>query len=149
VLEIGAGGPRMRIAHVGAGAAPGGAHPEFAMAAWGSPVLPRGGQWSVLVSPTAHPTPRPVDRDRGVPLIRAGVAGSPDPTAPYRRAAPADLLRPGPPAADYGLLHASGTQRVLFPRPKVETVGPRQGQISSTQPPLLADPYELAAATGL
>jgi hypothetical protein len=149
VIEVGAGGQKMRVAHIGAGAAPGATGPEFAMAAWGSLALPRGGQWSVLRRPTFDPAPQPVDRNRGAPLVRSGVAGSPDPNAPFRVSDPEDLLRPNSPAAEYGLLHASGSQRVLFPRPKIEVVGPRPGQITSTEVPLLADPYQLATAVGL
>ena len=149
VIALAAGGQRMRVAHIGAGASPGATGPEFAMAAWGSLALPDGGQWSVLRRPSSNPTPQPVDRNRGVPLVRAGVAGSPDPNAPFRLSDPEDLLRPNAPAAEYGLLHASGSQRVHFPRPKLEVVGARAGQITSTQVPLLADPYQLATAVGL
>jgi hypothetical protein len=83
-------------------------------------------------------------------VIRAGYAGiSPDPNSPYRLADPADLASPDTPAADYALLHATNTQRVLFPRPKVELSGVRAGQISSTQTPLLADPFLMTTAVSM
>lgn len=149
VVEVGSGGLRTRVTRVGVGATPGTAGPEFAMAAWGSPVLPRGGSWSVLRRGAAQPAPGPVDPTLGVPLIRAGRAGEPpSPGAPYRFADPADLATPGTPAADYALMHATPGQRVIFPRPEVDLVGPRAGQLSSSQPPVLADPFLMATATG-
>jgi hypothetical protein len=121
--------------------------PEFVMAASGSPILPGGGQWSFLRQGASDRTPGPVDPDQGVPLVRAGPApAAPPPTAPYRFADPADLLHPDSPETDYGLLHATGTQRLLFPRPKLEATGPHA--ITSVRAPVLADPYALAIATG-
>lgn len=147
LVDIGGSGQRTRVTHVGAGVTAGTTGPEFAMAAWGSPVLPRGGPWSVVRRASGDPAPGPVDQILGVPVIRAGYAGStPDPASPYRFADPADLANPGTPTADYALMHATNTQRVLFPRPKVELTGPRANQISSTQPPLLADPFLMTTA---
>jgi len=147
VVDVGGSGQRSRVARVGVGVTPGTTGPEFAMAAWGSPVLPRGGPWSVVRRATGDPAPGPVDATLGVPVIRAGYAGSaPDPASPYRFADPSDLARPDSPAADYALLHATNTQRVLFPRPKVELSGPRASEISSTEAPLLADPFLMTTA---
>ncbi len=150
VLNLGGTGQGMRVSWVGVGATQGATGPEFAMAAWGSPVLPQGGQWSVVVQPASSPSPQPVDPSLGVPVIRAGYAGSPaDPASPFRLADPQDLATPATPAADYALMHSSGTQRVTFPRPKVELTGARATAWSSTQPPVLAGPYDLATAVGL
>jgi hypothetical protein len=149
IVEVGGGGLRSRVTRVGVGVTDGLTGPEFAMATWGSPVLPAGGSWSVVRRAMADPAPGPVDPALGVPLIRAGHAGSPpNPAAPYRFADPADLAKPNSPAADYALLHATDTQRVLFPRPKVELSGARAGQLSSSQPPVLADPFLMATAVG-
>ena len=116
------------------------------MAAWGSPILPGGGQWSFLVQRAGTTAPEAVDRDHGVPLIRAGTAAAPPPAgSPYRFADPSDLLRPDAPSVDYGVVHATGTQRLLFPRPKLE---PGAHALTSTRAPVLADPYALATATG-
>jgi hypothetical protein len=147
VIDIGGSGQRMRVAQVGVDATPGMGGPEFAMAAWGSPILPGGGQWSFLRQTSLGEAPQPVDQDRGVPLVRAGSAPNPPPAgSPYRFADPADTLTPNTPAADYGLLHATGTQRLLFLRPKIETTAPPA--ITSTLPPVLADPYVLSTAVG-
>jgi hypothetical protein len=147
VVDVGGSGQRYRVTSVGVGVTQATAGPEFAMAAWGSPILPKGGPWSVVCRPTSSATPRPVDPALGVPLIRAGVAGSPiSANVPYRFADPEDLANEASPATDYGLLHSAQTQRVLFPRPKVDMAGARQQQLSSTQQPLLADAFLMATA---
>ena len=146
-IDIGGIGQRMRISHVGIAASPGLGGPEFVMAAWGSPVLPGGGQWSFLRQGASDDAPQAVDHDQGVPLVRAGAAtAAPPASSPYRFADPVDLLHPDSPAADYDLLHATGTQRLLFPRPKLEATGPHA--VSSTRAPVLADSFALATATG-
>ena len=149
-VNLGGTGQGMRIGHVGAGATQGMTGPEFAMAGWGSPVFPQGGNWSVLVQPAGSPSPQPVDPSLGAPVIRAGYAGVPaDPASPFRLADPQDLATPASPAADYGLVNSQDTQRVLFPRPKIDLTGARAAAWSSTRPPLLADPYDMATANGL
>jgi hypothetical protein len=146
-INIGGTGQLMRVTTVGVAATTGPTGPEFAMAAWGSPVLPAGGDWSFLRQPAGALAPEAVDPDQGVPLVRAGPAtAAPPATSPYLFADPADLLHPTAPSVDYGLVHATGTQRVLFPRPKLEASGAHA--ITSTLAPVLADPYALATATG-
>jgi hypothetical protein len=92
--------------------------------------------------------PQAVHPHLGVPLIREGRASADAATnaSPFRFADPADLLRPASPEADYGLLWSTGTQRVLFRRPKIEK-GSRQ--ITSDETPLLADVFALSQAVGL
>ena len=144
-IDIGGSGQRMRVGRVGVAATPGSSGPEFAMAAWGSPILPAGGQWSFLRQSAPGDAPQPIDRDVGVPLVRAGAASAPT-TAPYRFADPVDTLQPDSPSSDYGIVHATGTQRTLFPRPKIEAG--TTPAITSTRAPLLADPYLLGTAAG-
>ncbi|HEY1329477.1 MAG TPA: hypothetical protein VGI14_21260 [Casimicrobiaceae bacterium] len=143
-IDIGASGQRMRVLRVGIAATQGTSGPEFAMAAWGSPILPAGGQWSFLREASAGDVPQPVDRDLGVPLVRAGPPGTQS-TAPWRFADPADVLLPDNPAADYGIIHVTGTQRTLFPRPKIEAASTA---ITSTRAPLFADPFLMGTAVG-
>jgi hypothetical protein len=144
-IHVGSGPQGFLVQRVDVASTPGVAGPEFAVAAWGSPVFPGGGQWSALRVDAPDAAPRAVPKDRGVPLIRAGAAGSSPPLAsPYRFADPADLTRPTNPATDYGILHATGTQRVFFPRPKIEATDTTR--INSSQIPALADPYSLAGA---
>jgi hypothetical protein len=147
IVDIGGSGQRMRVARVDVGATKFSGGPDFAMTAWGSPIFPGGGQWSFLQQTAAGGAPQAVDRDRGIPLIRAGAAPAPPPSSsPYRYADPADTLTPDNPSSDYGILHATGTQRTFFPRPKIEA---GSHALTSTRPPVLADPYVLATATGL
>lgn len=154
LVAIGGSGAHTRVAHVGVGVTSGMGGPEFAMASWGSPVLPRGGQWSFTRRAAATDAPEPVESDKGVPLVRAGLASGPASSAPYRFADPADVNRPAAPAVEYGLLHATGTQRLLFPRPSIELGATA---ITSHPPspgdppvrPLLADPYALATGLGV
>jgi hypothetical protein len=146
VLNIGDSGQLMKLGRVGVGVTAGIGGPEFVMTAWGSPQFPQGGQWSFLRQTGAGSAPEVLDRDLGVPLIRAGAAPAPPPLAsPYRFADPVDLSTPTAPASDYGIVHATGTQRVFFPRPKIEASSDR---ITSARPPILADPYSLANSVG-
>jgi hypothetical protein len=147
VLNIGGSGQLMKLGRVGVGVTQGLGGPEFVMTAWGSPLFPPGGQWSFLRQTGAGAAPEVVEQDLGVPLIRAGVASSPPAlTSPYRFADPVDLSTPATPASDYGIVHATGTQRVFFPRPKIEASAP--DRITSTVAPILADPYSLANSLG-
>jgi len=147
VLNVGGAGQLMKLGRVGVGVTQGMGGPEFVMTVWGSPQFPQGGQWSFLRQTAAGAAPEVVDKDLGVPLIRAGPApAAPTPSSPYRFADPVDLATPDTPASDYGIVHATGTQRVFFPRPKVEATAP--DRITSTRPPVLADPYSLATAVG-
>lgn len=147
LLNIGGSGQLMKLGRVGVGVTQGLGGPEFVMTAWGSPQFPNGGQWSFLRQTGAGAAPEVVDQDLGVPLIRAGAAPAPPPlTSPYRFADPVDLATPTNPASDYGIVHATGTQRVFFPRPKIEASVP--DRITSTVAPILADPYSLANSSG-
>lgn len=152
-LDIGGSGQRMRTTSlytdVAVDAQTDTRH--FAVATYGTPVLPRAGQWSVVRLrnlPVDRPEPEPVDPRRGVPLIRLGRAADPPSasTGPHRFADPSDLLTLPAPTTDYALLLATQTFRVLFPRPKIE-LGARQ--ITSDLPPLLADVHSMLQATGL
>jgi hypothetical protein len=145
-IAVGGGAQRMRLHRVGVGVTQGGSGPEFVMTAWGALVFPGGGDWSVLQAADAAGAPQPVPQDEGLPLIRAGAAGGPPPTGPYRFADPADLAHESAPARDYGILHATGTQRVFFRRPKIEAAD--LSRIVSTQRPVIADPYVMATAVG-
>ena len=142
-INVGNSGLLFRVTHIGVGAT--GTVPEFVMAAWGTPVLPGGGQWSVAQMTSL--IPEPVDRDMGVPLVRNSPVNTQGPfSTPYRFAAPVDLESTGTPSIDYGIIHSTGTQRVLFLRPKIEV---STFALSSVRPPVLADPAVLATSTGI
>ncbi|KAK4166860.1 hypothetical protein QBC43DRAFT_349596 [Cladorrhinum sp. PSN259] len=121
-----------------------GANPEFVVAANHTVEFAGSGEWSFLQVPQSANAI--AIRSAGVPLIRQGAASSgAAPTTPYRWADAKDLYGDSP-ANDYALLHSGREQRVLFPRPKIETTGP--AQISSNVVPLIADPYALAWSSG-
>lgn len=145
-VRIGGGAQAMRLHRVGVGVTETGSGPEFVMTAWGALAFPGGGEWSVLHAQDAVSAPQPVPQDEGLPLIRAGAADGPPPTGPYRFADPADLAHETAPASDYGIVHATGTQRAFFRRPKIEAAD--LTRIVSTERPVIADPYVLATALG-
>jgi len=146
-IGVGSGPQVMHLQRADVGVTQGMGGPEFVMTAWGAPAFPAGGQWSVVQISGPAVAPEPVAQDRGLPLIRAGAAGtSPSPSSPYRFADPADLAQPASPGRDFALLHSMGTQRALFPRFKIEATDP--ARITSTQIGSVADPYSLGTATG-
>lgn len=140
-IAIGGGPAKMRLRRIGIGVA----GSEFAMAAWGSPVFPGGGDWSVLTVDDPAGAPVLVPEDRGLPIIRQGAAGSPS-GAPYRFADAEDLFQVATPARDYGILHSMGTQRAFFRRPRIELAD--LTRIISTERPVIADPLVLATGVG-
>jgi hypothetical protein len=146
-INIGGGPQVAHLNHVDVGVTSGMGGPEFVMTEWGAPAFPGGGQWSMVRVPGPGQPATPVDKARGAPLIRAGLAGTPAaPSSAYRFSDPADLAQPDNPAQDYAILHAMGTQRALFSRPKIEATDVTR--ITSTQVAALADPYVLAASPG-
>ena len=140
-IHVGGGNHRMRIQRVGIGVS----GTEFAMAAWGSPVFPGGGDWSVLATDDPVGEPKPVPEDTGLPLIRQGAAGTAT-SHPYRFAAPEDLLS-ATPGTDFGILHSMGMQRAFYRRPRIEPTDPNR--IVSTERPVIADVFGLARATSV
>lgn len=106
-----------------------GGAPGFAVAAYGSPTLPRAGQWSAVRIDGATSDISPVDPHHGIPVIQR-------PGQAYTFRDPADARR-NHPSADYGLLMSTPTSRVLFPRPRVD---PGQAGRLTSAPPMMADP---------
>lgn len=141
LISVAGGEHKMRIKRVGVAVS----GSEFAMGAWGSLIFPGGGEWSVLEAEDGLSAPAPVPDDEGLPLIRQGQAGAPS-SAPYRFAAPQDLLSVSP-QKDYGILHSMGMQRVFYRRPRIETSAP--DRIVSTERPVIADPFALARAVSV
>lgn len=121
-----------------------GSNPEFVVCPRTMAEFQGKGEWSFLqLSDFADA--QYVDSS-GVPLVREGpstVAAAP--STPFRFAYPSDLLtrRSG---MDFCILHTTGSQRVLFPRPKIEANG--LNQITSDRVPHLADPFALAYSSG-
>jgi len=149
LMDVGRSGQRMRITRVAVATAPkpqGGI--EFAAAALGSLLLPKDGQWSLCRQPSDLTREcEPVDPHTGVPLVREGLATIPEAanTAPYRFAEAADLLADTS-RRNIALLWSTGTQRLLFSRPRI-LKGAKS--ITSDVAPLLADAFSKVSSGGL
>ena len=140
-VTLAASQQEMRITGVyasNAGTNPANGNLEYAVAVYGSPVLPAAGNWSVVKVVNTNNTVTPLDPGLGIPLIQqVGQA--------LRWADPSQMFAPAP-EFDYGFLFSSETLKVLFPRPKIE---PLATQITSLVTPLLADPYTQLNTSGL
>ena len=141
VIKLGKSQHQKRVTGVFSSPAP---PNQFAVAVYGSPVLPASGHWSVVRVQTAPGRVEPVTAQLGIPLVREGEANSGSIVKPLRWADPADLL--SPPANDYAFLFAGHSQRILYSRPKVEF---NATDITSVLPPTLADPYAMLGADGI
>ena len=109
----------------------------FAVAIYGTPTLPRAGQWSAVRIDRKTSDVSPVDARRGLPVLRL-------PGQPCTFRDPADAHRDKTAIADYGLLLTTPASRVLFPKP---TVNPDESGRLRSAPPLMADPVSLLQAS--
>jgi hypothetical protein len=140
-IRLGSSDQLMRLTSLTtADARPGPSGLGFAVAAYGSPVLPGNGRWSVVRVGVGDGIVESVDAGQGVPLIRAN-------GGPYRWAEPTDLqFETSPLDTDYALLLAHDAQRMLFQQLKVPD---GQNALISSKHPVLADPYRMLHSTGL
>jgi hypothetical protein len=111
--------------------------PGFVLAAHVSPQLPRAGQWSSVRITAATGEAAPVDPRHGIPVIRRA-------SQPFRFFDPAEAYS-AKPAVEYGLMMATSSSRILFPKPAID---PGEPNVLRTAPPSMADPLALAQATG-
>ncbi|MEO5735428.1 MAG: hypothetical protein ABIN96_12830, partial [Rubrivivax sp.] len=111
----------------------------FVVAAYGSPVLPRAGRWSVVRIDGATADISPVDVRAGMPVVQGSGAR-------YRFVDPTQVHQTRP-TAEHGLLITTDSSRVLFPRPTVGTAVGQRGLLRCA-PPLMADPVALVHASG-
>jgi hypothetical protein len=148
-INVGGSGMSMRVIRIGVGATPASSTTtsQFVMGAWGSPILPAGGQWSWVQLTAATTAPQAVDPSNGVPLVRAGPSIAPAPAAnPYRFSDPAEVLTGTGSSTTYGIVHSTGTQRLLILAPVIQATTPFA--VTSTVAPSLADPFSLGTSTG-
>jgi hypothetical protein len=141
VIRIGSSEQQMRITgiYTSVSRPPAPGQHAFAVCAYGSPVLPATGRWSV-VRVVNNQTVQTADAELGVPLIRAN-------NGAYRWADPKDLLHEADPlAADYAFLLSHDAQRLLFPRLKIN---PGQSDLVSDLTPKIADPYRMLRSIGI
>jgi hypothetical protein len=111
--------------------------------------LPRDGQWSVVRNPASPGDgAQALDRDFGVPLVRVGPSDLEDANnvSPYQFADPAYTMQQDRAPADYALLWSTGTQRILFARPKIARDAKA---ITSDRAALLADCFGLMNSTAI
>ncbi|MGB7839875.1 MAG: hypothetical protein WBL40_17380, partial [Terrimicrobiaceae bacterium] len=149
VIDIGHSGLKMRVTRVDVAAAETTGRLEFAAAARGSLLLPRNGQWSFVRQPVdVSAECIPADPHAGVSLVRQGLHTQSDATntSPYLLSEPADLFAPGKSGFNAALLWSMGTQSVLFARPHILK---GTSAIRSVVPPLLADPFAIAATSSV
>ena len=111
--------------------------PDFVVAAYGSPRLPRAGQWSA-VSVSNNGEASPVDPRQGIPVIRLNANAY-----TFRDPSQANATRP---ATEYGFLMSTATSRLLFPKPSID---PGKPGMLLTAAPSVADPTAMSQSTGV
>jgi hypothetical protein len=112
------------------------------VAAYGSPKLPRAGQWTAVRINGSTFEASPVDPRHGMPVIRR--TGQ-----PYTFREPGDANRSKP--DEFGFLMTTPTSRVLFPQPTVAPGVPgvliTEPGVLKTKPASIADPYSLVQSS--
>jgi len=145
VFTVGASPLQMRTSTFAANrTATAGGSPQIAVAMRGTVILPRAGQWSFTYRLRDEIEPHGLSPDAAIPLIRQNPVGGA--AQAYLFADPADLFQPATPAAEYGIVQSTDTQRLLVRAPKIE---PGQAAITSAHSFLLADVYALAGGVAV
>jgi hypothetical protein len=120
----------------------GGPRPELGVALRGAPQIPRGGGWSMGVRRYTDQAPTALPKDFPVPVVQNN-----NDTSLWHIADVADLDSLQQPASYYSLLHATGTNKVLFEAPQIPAAagpgsapGLRFPKLPSAQPGGVANP---------
>lgn len=146
VINVGVSGQPMRLLRVDVSSVDNmGGNYVFVSAGHGSIQLPREGSWNVVKRQENTSDIVTIDQDAGLPLIREGKLGLIT-TRPYRFADPADILQAASPDSDYGILHSTGTQKILFLRP---TIARGDAHIKSSLQPYFADSFAIINSKGI
>jgi hypothetical protein len=133
---------------------------ELGVALRGAPQIPRGGGWSMGVRRYTDQAPTALPNDFPVPLVQNNGDAS-----IWYIADVADVSSLQQPASYYSLLHATGTNKVLFEAPQIPTEpeaglpfpglqfpplpSPRAGGIANPGSPNLGDLAAILTSTGL
>jgi hypothetical protein len=132
----------MTVSSFGAAVAAG-ATPMLQTALFGTPRLPKDGQWSVAKRASASGTPQPVDSKAPVPLTRGTTAGTTVPTGVgvfaadcFRLLDPEDAQQVNTPNTFYSIMQGTGTSKTLYEHPLISNDG---GGIGFNNRPGLAD----------
>jgi len=114
----------------------------LAVAVRGTPHLPRDGAWSISRRTPTDQSPTPIDPLTPVPLVRFHTQ-----PATWHMAEPDDVVKLDAPKTVYGLVQATGTQKLLYEHPTVVA-----GSATPLQPqakPQMADVGALLGISGL
>ena len=131
IAQLGAAAQKFTLTGSGIGAAvAAGSTPMLQTALFGTPNLPKDGQWSIARRAQASNTPQPVAAGAPVPLTRGTSAGATPPAGPgsfaadcYRLLDPEDAQSVDTPNTFYSLLQGTGTSKTLFEHPLVNDAG--------------------------
>jgi hypothetical protein len=105
---------------------------ELGIALRGAPQIPRGGGWSMGVRRYTDQAPTALPNDFPVPLVQNN-----NDTSLWHIADAADLDSLTQPASYYSLLHATGTNQVLFEAPQIPVAASGAGSVPGLQFPQL------------
>jgi hypothetical protein len=121
-----------------------GGNAQFVAVARGTAELASAGQWTFAYRGPSEAEHRRLEANQPIPLIRANPAGGA--ISPYRFADASALHHVNNPDSEYGLLHASGAQRMLLPQPQLRWM---EAAIHAGSSVLFADMYSLAGGVAL
>jgi hypothetical protein len=127
----GSGTSQFAMAVTGIGAAVAtGSTPKLQTALFGTPQLPKDGQWSIAKRPAGATAPVPVDHNAPVSLTQGTSAGSSVPSSPgsfaadcFRLLDPEDAQSVDSPQNFYSVLQGTGTSKSLFEHPLINDTG--------------------------
>jgi hypothetical protein len=115
---------------------------ELVAALRGSLALPKDGAWTIAKK-VGSDVPAALDPKFHLPLVQNEILEP----GKWHFVDPADIAQIGSPKIAYGLVQATGTQKMFFARPSVDQAAPAAFHLP--QPPHLADIGALLNATGL
>ena len=127
----GSGSSQFAMAVTGIGAAVAtGSTPKLQTALFGTPQLPKDGQWSIAKRPAGATAPVPVDHNAPVSLTQGTSAGSSVPSSPgsfaatcFRLLDPEDAQSVDSPQTFYSVVQGTGTSKTLFEHPLINDAG--------------------------
>ena len=131
VAQAGSGTAQFTMTTTAIGAAVAtGSTPMLQTALFGTPQLPKQGQWSIAKRATGATAPQPVDAGTPVPLTQGTSAGSTIPSGPgtfaatcFRLLDPEDAQSVDAPQTFYSIVQGTGTSKSLFEHPLVNDAG--------------------------
>ena len=132
IASLGGSGPQqftMNVSSFGVALAAG-ATAKLQTALFGTPRLPKDGQWSVAKRASSANTPQPVDSQTPVPLTRGTSAGASVPTGVgtfaadcFRLLDPEDAQQVDTPNTFYSIMQGTGTSKTLYEHPLINNTG--------------------------